>query len=83
MAKVDIRYDIVGSYSYTVDLDEYADDILDEYGKPWEELSDDEKDEFMYGLGNELCQTAEAECDYSLGEIWSWNDENYTEHFFR
>ena len=83
MASVDIKYAIVGSYSYRVDLDEYTDDILDEYGKPWEELTDDEKDEFMYELGNELYQTAEAESDYSLGEIESWEDEDCTEHWFR
>lgn len=83
MASVDIKYAIVGSYNYTVDLDEYADDILDKYGKPWEELTDDEKDEFMLELGYELHQTAEAESDYSLAEVECWQDENYTEHSFR
>lgn len=83
MASVNISYAIVGSYSYTVDLDEYADDILNEYEKPWEELSDDEKDEFMLELGYQLYQTAEAESEYSLAEVESWEDENCTEHWFR
>ena len=83
MAIVNIKYAIVGSYCYTVDLDEYADDILDGYGKPWEELSDDEKDEFMLGLGYELHQTADVESDYSLGEVESWEDEDCTKHWFR
>ena len=83
MASVNIRYSIVGSYCYTVDLDEYADDILDEYEKPWEELSDDEKDEFMLELGYQLYQTAEAESEYSLGEVESWEDEDSTNHWFR
>ena len=77
---VNILYEVVGSYSFTVDLDEYEDDILDRYGKPWEDLLDWEKDDFMYDLGHELYQTAEAESEYSLGQIESWEDENYEQH---
>ena len=83
MASVDILYEVIGSFPYTVDLDKYEDDILDRYGKPWEELSDSEKDDFIYDLGYELYQTAEAESDYSLGEVESWQTENGTEHWFR
>ena len=80
--EVDILYEVVGSYPFTVDLDEYEDDILDEYGKPWEELSDSEKDEFLLELGYRLYQTAECESDYSLGQIEGWNDETGEQHDF-
>jgi hypothetical protein len=79
---VDILYEVVGSYPHTVDLDEYEDDILEKYGKPWEELSDSEKDEFIYDLGHELYQVAESESEYSLGQVESWEDENYKQHYF-
>lgn len=80
--KVDILYEVVGSYPLEVDLDGYEDDILDEYGKPWEELSDDEKDEFLYDLGHELYQRAESESEYSLGSIEGWDDEDGKQHDF-
>jgi hypothetical protein len=80
--EVEILYEIVGSYHHTVNLDEYADDILDEYGKPWEELSDDEKNEFMLELGHQLYHTAEAESDYSLGAVEAWVAEDNTENWF-
>ena len=80
--KIDILYDVVGSYPFTVDLDEYEDDILDKYGRPWEELSDSEKDDFIYDLSYELYQTAEAESEYSLGQVDGWNDENDEQHDF-
>lgn len=80
--EVDILYEVVGSYPFTVDLDEYEDEILDEYGKPWEELSDSEKDEFLLELGYRLYQTAEYESDYSLGQIEGWNDETGKQHDF-
>jgi hypothetical protein len=80
--KVDILYEVVGSYPFEVDLDEYEDDILDEYEKPWEELSDSEKDEFLCNLGYDLYNAAESESYYSLGQIEGWNDETGKQHDF-
>ena len=74
MREIDIMYEIVGSYRHTVDLDEYEEDILDRYGKPWDELTEDERLEFAYNLGIELLQTAEAESDYSLGTVEGYED---------
>jgi len=79
---VDILYEVVGSYPHTVDLDEYEDEIFEKYEKPWEELSDNEKDEFLYDLGHELYQVAESESEYSLGKIEGWEDEICNQHYF-
>lgn len=81
--KVDILYEVVGNFPLEVDLDEYEDDILDRYEKPWEELSDSEKDEFILDLAYELYQTAECESDYSIGGIDGWDDENGEQHEFQ
>ena len=74
MKEINIVYSLAGSYRYPVDLDEYEEDILDTYGKPWEELTKGEKLEFVYELGIELFETAEAESDYPLEAVESYED---------
>ena len=74
MKKITLMYDIVGSYPYEIDLEDYFDE--EEYGKPWEELTDEEKDNFLYKLGYELQYKAEKEFgDWNLGEMEDWEEE--------
>jgi hypothetical protein len=66
-------YDIVGSYPYEIDLEDYFDE--EEYGKSWEELTNEEKDKFLFSLGNKLQYEAEKEFgDWSLGEMEDWEE---------
>ena len=72
--KITLMYDIVGSYPYTIDLEDYFDE--EEYGKPWEELTDEEKDEFLFDLGIDLQYDAERELgEWSLGEMEDWKED--------
>lgn len=72
--KITLMYDIVGSYPYEIDLEDYFDE--EEYGKPWEELAKEEKDEFLFDLGDKLQYDAEREFgDWSLGEMEDWEEE--------
>lgn len=80
---VDIEYSIVGNHRHRVDLDDYADEIFDTYGMTWEELSDDERDEFIKDLGYLMFGAAESECEYTLGDIEAWEEENGAEHWFK
>ncbi len=74
MKKITLMYDIVGSYPYEIDLEDYFDE--EEYRKPWEELTNEEKDKFLYRLGDELQYDAEKEFgDWSLGEMEDWIEE--------
>lgn len=67
--KIDLLYDIIGSYSYTIDLEDYID--KDE----WEEMTDEEQSAFVFDLGERLRQEAERDCyDYSLGEMEDWEE---------
>lgn len=71
---ISLMYDIIGSYPYTIDLEDYFDE--DEYGKPWEELTKEEKDDFLYDLSCQLHPYAERELsDWSLGDMESWEEE--------
>lgn len=71
--KISLIYNIVGSYPYEIELYDYFDE--EEYGKPWEELTDDEKNEFLYDLGVKLQYQAEREfADWSLGEMEDWEE---------
>ncbi len=66
-------YDIIGSYPYEIELEDYFDE--EEYGKPWEELTKEEKDKFLYSLGDELHREAERDFgDWSLGEMEYWEE---------
>jgi hypothetical protein len=72
--KITLMYDIIGTYPYEIDLENYFDE--EEYGKPWEELTEEEKDEFLYDLGSKLQYEAEREFgDWSLGEMEDWEIE--------
>ena len=71
--KINLMYDIVGSYPYEIELEDYFDE--EEYGKPWEELTEDEKNEFLFDLGCQLQPAAEKELsDWSLGEMEDWEE---------
>lgn len=71
--KINLMYDIIGSYPYEIELEDYFDE--EEYGKPWKELTQKEKDNFLYDLGWELHYQAEKELsDWSLGEIEDWEE---------
>lgn len=71
--KINLMYDIVGTYPYEIDLEDYFDE--EEYGKPWEELTEEEKDEFLFDLGSKLQYKAEREFgDWSLGEMEDWEE---------
>ena len=71
--KISLMYEIVGSYPYEIELEDYFDE--EEYGKSWEELTNEEKDEFLHGLGDELQYDAEREFnDYSLGVMEDWEE---------
>lgn len=66
-------YGIVGSYPYTIDLEDYFDE--EEYGKSWEELTEEEKSDFLFGLGNQLQEAAEREfSDWSLSSMEDWEE---------
>ena len=66
--KITFNYDIIGSYPYTVDLEDYIEE------EEWEKMTEEEQDDFMFDLGYKLQYDAERECsDWSLGEM-----ENYT-----
>jgi hypothetical protein len=72
--KINLMYDIVGSYPYEIDLEDYVDE--EEYGKPWEELTVEEKNIFLFDLGSKLQNEAEREFgDWSLGEMEDWEEE--------
>lgn len=72
--RVSLFYDIVGSYPYEIEIEEYFDE--EEYGKPWEELTKAEKDDFLRDLGAELQYEAEREFgDWSLGGMEYWEEE--------
>lgn len=72
--KINLMYDIVGTYPYTIDLEDYFDE--EEYGKPWEELTEIEKESFLYDLGHQLHYDAERELgDWSLGEMEDWEED--------
>lgn len=72
--RVSLFYDIVGSYPYEIETEEYFDE--EEYGKPWEELTHEEKDDFLRDLGAELQHEAEREFgDWSLGDMEDWEEE--------
>ena len=71
--KISLMYEIVGSYPYTIELEDYFDE--EEYGKPWEELTEDEKNEFLFDLGCKLQLAAERELsDWSLGDMEDWEE---------
>lgn len=71
--KINLMYDIVGTYPYTIDLEDYFNE--DDYGKPWEELTEDEKNEFLFDLGCQLQLAAERELsDWSLGDMEDWEE---------
>jgi hypothetical protein len=72
--KINLMYDIVGSYPYEIELKDYFDE--EEYGKSWEELTKEEKDDFLFNLGDELQYKAEREFgDWSLGVMEDWEEE--------
>ena len=72
--KINLLYSIITDYRYTIDVDEYFDE--EEYGKPWEELTEDEKADFLYEIGIDLMSTAENDCsEYSLGEYIGFEDD--------
>ena len=71
--KINLMYDIVGSYPYEIELEDYFDE--EEYGKPWKELTKEEKDKFLYDLGMNLQHQAEREFnDWSLGDMEDWEE---------
>ena len=71
--KINLMYDIVGSYPYTIDLEDYFSE--EEYGKPWEELTEEEKNTFLFDLGGQLRVAAEREfSDWSLGDMEDWEE---------
>ena len=72
--KINLMYDIIGCYPYEIDLEDYFNE--EEYGKPWEELTEEEKDEFLFDLGSDLQLEAEKEfSEWSLGEMEDWEAE--------
>lgn len=73
--KISLMYEIIGSYPYTIDLEDYFDE--EEYGKPWEELTEIEKEGFLYDLSHQLHCDAEREfSDWSLGDMEYWEEED-------
>ena len=83
MASIHIGYDIIGTEYVDVDLDDWTDEIQDEYGRPWDELTDEEKHNFVYNfMVPEYQDEAERQCDYSIGDCFSWQDEHYEDHYF-
>ncbi len=71
--KITLMYNIIGNYPYEINLEDYFDE--EEYGKPWEELTKEEKDEFLFDLGLDLHYDAEREfSDWNLGEMEDWEE---------
>ena len=72
--KVNLMYDIVGTYPYEIELEDYFDE--EEYGKSQDELTYEERDDFLSDLGIKLRYEAERELgDWSLGEMEDWEIE--------
>lgn len=72
--KINLMYDIVGSYPYEIELEDYFDE--EEYGKSWEEMTYEERDAFLFDLSIRLHGKAEKELgDWSLGEMEDWEIE--------
>ena len=71
--KINLMYGIVGSYPYTIDLENYFDE--EKYGKSWEELTEEEKSDFLFDLGNQLQGDAEREfSEWSLSSMEDWEE---------
>ena len=76
MARIEIRYDVVGTYYHSIDTDDY---LWDE-DTPWEEMTDEEKEDFVREVALDVSWEAERDSDYSLGSLCSWEDENGKTH---
>ena len=76
MAQIEIGYDVIGTHYYTVDTDDY----LDEDDLKWEDMTDEEKEDFVREVGLNVSWEAERDCDYGLGPLCSWYDENGKSH---
>lgn len=76
MAQIEIGYDVIGTHYYTIDTDDY----LDEDDVKWEDMTDEEKEDFVREVGSDVSWEAENDCDYGLGSICGWYDENGKSH---
>lgn len=73
MARIEIGYDVVGTYYHSIDTDDY---LCDE-DTPWEEMTEEEKENFVREVAIDVSWEAERDIDeYSLGSLCSWEDEN-------
>jgi hypothetical protein len=77
MAQIEIGYDVVGTYYHTIDTDDY----LDEDEIKWEDMTDEEKENFVKEVALDASWEAERDSDYSLGSPCDWFDENGKPHF--
>lgn len=76
MARIEIGYDVVGTHYYSIDTDDY----LGEDDVQWEDMTDEEKEDFVRDVGADVYWEAENDCDFSLGPICSYYDENGKSH---
>ena len=77
MAQIEIGYDVIGTHYYTVETDDYLDE---DSPKKWEDMTDEEKEDFVREVGMDVSREAEHDCDYGLGPVCSYYDENGKSH---
>ena len=76
MAQIKIGYDVIGTHYHTIDTDDY----LDEDEVQWEDMTDEEKEDFVREVGADVSWEAENNCDFSLGSVCSYYDEKGKSH---
>ena len=68
--KINLMYEVIGSFPYEIDLEDYIDK------EEWEEMTYEERDAFLFDLSIRLHSKAERELgDWSLGEMEDWEIE--------
>ena len=75
MAQIEIGYDVIGTHYYTIDTDDYLDEDV-----KWEDMTDEEKEDFVREVGADVSWEAENDCDVGLGSVCSYYDENGKSH---
>lgn len=76
MARIEIGYDVIGTHYYSIDTDDY----LGEDDVQWEDMTDEEKEDFVREVGTDVSWEAENDCDFSLGPVCSYYDEKGKSH---
>ena len=76
MAKVELGFEIVSNFFTTIDTDDYID------SEEWENMTTEEKSEWIKDHECELQMDAERESSESLGDLEQWKDLDTDEEEF-